>query len=109
VQIRVVRERKRADLLQHFSPDTLTVPPYKLGARVQPCDGPGRNLQKGGGADLAERERVYASMVAAERKVRDLDPKFKALIRQSELLKERLAQVHRQHALHGVTRAEAVR
>jgi len=66
-------------------------------------------LELGAGADFAMRERVYARMVAAELKVAASDPKFKALIRQTEMLKERLAKVHRQHALHGVTRAHTVR
>jgi tellurite resistance protein TerC len=54
-------------------------------------------LELGAGADFAERERVYASLVAAELEVSGMDPKFKRVIRQPEELREQLAQAHRLH------------
>jgi tellurite resistance protein TerC len=48
--------------------------------------------------DSAERARIYGRMVAAERRVRALDPQFKALIREPAKLEEQLAQARRQHA-----------
>ncbi len=56
-------------------------------------------LEMNHGASGAERERVYASMVAVEQQVACLDPKFGPLIRQSAALKERVAEAHRRHAL----------
>jgi tellurite resistance protein TerC len=58
-------------------------------------------LELGDGALASERERAYASMVAMERQVACLDPKFGSLVRLSETLKERLAEAHRRHAANG--------
>jgi tellurite resistance protein TerC len=55
-------------------------------------------LEMNGGASVAERERVYASMVAMERQVACLDPKFGPLIRQPDALKELVAEAHRRHS-----------
>jgi len=60
-------------------------------------------LDLGSGADFAERERIYARLVAAELQVSNLDPKSKQWIRQPEQLMEQLAQAHRQHALDDAT------
>lgn len=60
-------------------------------------------LEMNDGASGAERERVYASMVVMEQQVACLDPKFGPLVRQSEALKERVAEAHRRHALCGAT------
>jgi tellurite resistance protein TerC len=54
-------------------------------------------LELGDGAPVVERERAYGRMVAMERQVACLDPKFGPLIRQSETLKERIAEAHRRH------------
>ena len=54
-------------------------------------------LEPGARAGFVERERIYASMVAAEQQVASLDPKFARLIRQPEELREQLARAHRQH------------
>ena len=54
-------------------------------------------LELGARAGYVERERIYASMVAAELQVAGLDPKFERLIRQPEELREQLARAHRQH------------
>jgi len=60
-------------------------------------------LELGDGADLAERERIYAGMVAAEQRLAHLAPRFEQLVRQPEALKEQMAQVHRQHARYRAT------
>ena len=60
-------------------------------------------LELGDGAELAERERIYAGMVAAEQRLAHLAPRFEQLVRQPEALKEQMAQVHRQHARYRAT------
>jgi len=54
-------------------------------------------LELGPDAGFVEREQAYATMVAAERKVAGLDPKFVRVIRQPEELREQLAQAHLRH------------
>jgi tellurite resistance protein TerC len=49
-------------------------------------------------ASIAEREKVYAGMVAMERQVACLDPKLGPLIRPSDALKEQVAEAHRRHS-----------
>jgi len=47
--------------------------------------------------DSAERERIYASMVDAERRVHTFAPELKQLIRESEKLKAQVDEAHRKH------------
>jgi tellurite resistance protein TerC len=61
-------------------------------------------LELGDADDVAERERVYQRLVEAERQVSNLDPKFKRLIREPEILAELVAQARRRHELHRANR-----
>jgi len=63
-------------------------------------------LDFGDRADPIDRERAYARLVAAERQVSNLEEKFKALIREPEMLKEQVDRAHRQHFLYGSTGSE---
>jgi tellurite resistance protein TerC len=56
-------------------------------------------LELGDGADDAERARNYASLVAAELRVSNLDPTLSQRLRQPEQLVALLAQAHARHAL----------
>ena len=56
--------------------------------------------------DAAEREKIYARVVASERKVMALEPGLRQLIREPEKLKAELARVHRQHASGAVVQQE---
>jgi tellurite resistance protein TerC len=60
-------------------------------------------LALGDGADFAEWERTYGSLLTAELKVSNLGPKSRQWIRQPEQLRELLAQAHRRHALPRTT------
>src|SRR5687768_14050988 len=48
-------------------------------------------------ADSAARERIYARLVEAERKVDALEPKYKAMIRDAHKLEHMLRRAHRKH------------
>jgi tellurite resistance protein TerC len=55
-------------------------------------------LDLGYSASVDEREKTYARMVAAERRVQALNQKFRQLIREPDKLSEQLEQAHRRHA-----------
>ena len=54
-------------------------------------------LQFGGSADADARGKVYARVIASERKVRALDPRLRQLIHEPEKLEAQIARVHELH------------
>ncbi|WP_072689867.1 TerC family protein [Rhodococcus marinonascens] len=48
-------------------------------------------------ADLAERERIYDKLIAEERQVKRLDPKYRKMVREESALMELIKRAHSDH------------